>query len=78
MLCRVVKGILKLSVSSKERDRLEILAKDTKIDELTKKNKRIDSLEVQLKELTQSKEVNPDEATTELIMTILKNKKIIK
>ena len=71
------KAITFLSISDEERNRAELVAKDLEIDELTKKNRKINELEMMVKELNDKGSINPDEATKKLVLTILKEQQLI-
>ena len=72
-----VKAISDLTIDPTNRQKLELMDKQKEIDLLEKKSKKIDELELMVKELRDKRSVNPNEATEELILTILKDKKII-
>lgn len=72
-----VKAIPDLTIDPTKRQGLELVQKQSEIDLLEEKSKKIDQLEKMVQELKNKRSVEPDAATTELVMKILKDKKII-
>lgn len=72
-----VKAIPELTIDPTNRQKIELRDKQGEIDLLEQKSKRIDELENMVKEMQNKKSINPDEATKNLILSILKEKKII-
>lgn len=72
-----VKAIPELTIDPSHRQIEELNKKQIEIDLLEKKSKKIDELEKMVIELRNKRAVNPNEATEKLILTILKDKKII-
>ena len=72
-----VKAIPDLTIDPTHRQRMELQSKQKEINLLEHKSKKIDELEKMVKELRDKRSVNPNEATEKLILTILKDKKII-
>ena len=73
----IKKAIPDLTINPALRQKLQLSEKQKEIDLLEQKSKKIDELEIMIKELRNKRAVNPNEATEELILTILKDKKII-
>ncbi len=72
-----VKAIPDLTIDPTNRQKLELQEKQNEIDSLEEKSKKIVELEKMVLELRDKRSVNPNEATEKLILTILKDKKII-
>lgn len=72
-----VKAIPDLTIDPTNKQKLDLVQKQNEIDLLEEKSKRIDELEKMVLELKAKRSVEPEPATTELIMKILKDKKII-
>ncbi len=72
-----VKAIPDLTIDPTNRQKLELIDKQKEIDLLEIKSKKITELEKMVIELREKRSVNPNEATEKLILTILKDKKII-
>jgi len=71
------KAIAELTVDPTSRQKELLKIKQTQIDELEQKTKKIDDLEEMVTELRSKRSVNPDKATQEMVMQILRDKKII-
>ena len=72
-----VKAIPDLTIDPTNRQTEELKKKQKEINSLEQKSRKIDELESMIVELRNKRAVNSDEATKELILTILKDKKII-
>lgn len=72
-----VKAIQELTLDPTKKQKLELISKQNEIDLLEEKSQKIDDLEKMIKELQEKRSVEPDEATKKLILSILKDKKII-
>lgn len=72
-----VKAIPDLTIDPTNRQTEELKKKQKEIDLLEQKSRKIDELEIMVTELRNKRSVNPNEATEKLILTILKDKKII-
>ncbi len=72
-----VKAIPELTIDPTNRQTLELELKQKEITLLEEKSRRIDDLEEMVKELKDKRSVEPDVMTQELVMKILKEKKII-
>ncbi len=73
-----VKAIPELTIDPTKRQHLELVQKQNEIDILEEKNKKIDELEEMIKEIRQKNSIEPKEETKDIILKILKEKKIIK
>lgn len=72
-----VKAIPDLTIDPTKKQHLELVQKQNEINILERKSRKIDELELQIQELREKRSVEPNAATTELIMKILKDKKIV-
>ncbi len=70
-------AIPELTIDPKERQRLIIKSKQTRIEELEIKEKKINHLENMVQDLQDKFSVEPSQATKELIIQIINDKKII-
>ena len=73
----IKKAIPDLTINPALRQKLLLTEQQKEIDLLEQKSQKIDELEIMIKELRNKRAVNPNEATEKLILTILKDKKII-
>ena len=71
------KAIPFLTISDEERAKSELLLKAKEISELENKNQEIENMKKMIKELKAKRSVDPEPATEELIMKILKEKNLI-
>lgn len=71
-----VKAIPELTIDPTNRQRIELQSKQTEIDLLEQKSKRIDKLEKMIIDLQEKRSVVPDKSIEELILKILDARKI--
>ncbi|MGI9229920.1 MAG: hypothetical protein ACR2P9_08690 [Gammaproteobacteria bacterium] len=72
-----VKAIPELTIDPTKRQSIELVQKQNEIDLLEEKSKKIDELEEMISQIRQKNSVEPSEDTKKLILSILKEKKII-